>query len=145
MYRNEDLLIVAAAQQMSFGISGTTAGSGSLDDEQTAVMLGVKGDLSNVKLFGQYHRVENDLSSGDQEMDTITTGASIPAGPGKALVAYAISETTTSSGQTERGTYALGYDYIVNESVDVYANYYNDDPDNAGTGSTYGVGMRYRF
>lgn len=145
IYRNEGVMVVAAAQQVAFGITGTTAGSGSLDDQQTAVMLGANGDLGDIKLFGQYHRVENNLQSGDQEVDTITTGASIPAGPGKALAAYAYSDTATSSGQTERGTYAVGYDYIVNKSVDVYANYYNDDPDNADDGTTYGVGMRYRF
>ena len=46
---------------------------------------------------------------------------------------------------TERKTWTVGYDWIINEQFDVYANYMNDDVDDLGDGDTYGVGARFKF
>lgn len=142
VYRGGGLTATVAGQQMNYGLIGSDAGP--LDDTHTAYLLGAAYDFEVVTVYGQYQRVENDRDAGDEEADTFTTGVSVPAGPGKVLAAYAQTDTETDTADTERTSYAVGYDYILSSRTDVYANYFHDEVEDQD-GATYGVGVRHRF
>ncbi|RYF26985.1 MAG: porin [Comamonadaceae bacterium] len=90
------------------------------------------------------------LSYGEKKIDDTTNtkgktyqiGASAPLGQGKVLVEWVKTEWSFN---TERKTFALGYDYNLSKRTDVYAMYLNDKYTGLNNGNSLGVGVRHRF
>ncbi|MCQ6262747.1 porin [Alcanivorax sp. MM125-6] len=158
VYRNGGLMLTAAAHSVKqgalnsgdspgFGESGGLAaiGGGAFSvTDQDAYLVGASYDFEVIKVYGMFHSLDTDTTTGDVDVDTYQGGVDIPVGPGSVLASYANSDFEGDI-DTERKTWTVGYDWIVNEQFDVYANYMNDDVDDLGDGDTYGVGARFKF
>ncbi len=158
VYRAGGLMLTAAAHSVKQGAlnSGDSPGFGeggglaaigggvfSVTD-QDAYLVGASYDFQVVKVYGMYHSLDTDTTVGDVDVDTYQGGVSVPAGPGSILAAYAKSEFDGEV-DAERKTWTVGYDWVINDQLDVYANYMNDDIDTLGDGDSYGVGTRLKF
>lgn len=151
VYRNGGFMGTVAGHSVDEGAldSGDSAGfgeGGAIPNAigQDAYMAGVSYDFSVVKLFGMYQDLETETQTGDVDIDTVQAGFSIPAGPGSVLGSYAVSDYSGEI-DDERTTWTVGYDWVLNDNVDIYANFMNDDFDELGDGNTYGVGTRLKF
>lgn len=115
-------------------------------DTQTAGLFGASYDLGIVKLYGQYMKMKTTAATaGDTEWKTYQIGASVPVGKGAILISYAHTDITSST-DSNRKTYAIGYDYTINKKVDLYAVYNQDDLSMASTtGNEVAFGGRFQF
>jgi len=115
-------------------------------DTQTAGLIGASYDLGSIKLFAQYMKMKTEaVSAGNTEWKTYQLGASVPVGKGDILVSYAHTDITSST-DSDRKTYALGYDYTINKKVDLYAVFTQDDLSTASsTGNELAFGGRFQF
>nr|WP_238401193.1 porin [Alloalcanivorax marinus] len=158
VYRNGGLMLTAAAHSVKqgalnsgdspgFGESGGLAAIGggvfSVTD-QDAYLVGASYDFQVIKVYGMFHSLDTDTTTGSVDVDTYQGGVDIPVGPGSVLASYASSDFEGDI-DTERNTWTVGYDWIINDQFDVYANFMNDDIDDLGDGDTYGVGARFKF
>ncbi|AFT69637.1 putative porin transmembrane protein [Alloalcanivorax dieselolei B5] len=149
VYRNGPVLATVAAQRIREGAlnSGGGAGErGALPDatDQDAWMAGLAYDFGVMTVFGQYQALSTDTLAGDVDVDSYAAGVAVPAGPGALLASYAHSDYRGVM-DDERDTWSVGYDYIVNKQLDLYAMYLHDDQQRVGSGKTYGVGARFKF
>jgi len=114
-------------------------------DTQTAGLLGASYDFGMMKLFAQYQKMKTTAAIGDTEWKTYQVGASIPAGKGSVLISYAHTDIT-SAADSDRKTFAIGYDYTLNTKVDLYTVLNQDDPStSSNSGNTLAFGGRFRF
>lgn len=114
---------------------------------QGAFQAGAAYDLEFAKFFVTYQNVENNVVTGNYEVNSGQVGVSAPIGPGKAMVSYARSKSSSNAngGGIRRTTWALGYDYPLSKRTNVYAAYMNDKVSGESTGDTAGVGIRMKF
>ena len=158
VFRHGGLMLTAAAHSVKqgalnsgdspgFGESGGLASLGggvfSVTD-QDAYLAGASYDFEVVKVYGMVHRLETDTTAGDVDVDTYQGGVAVPAGPGSVLASYAASDFDGEI-DTKRKTWTVGYDWLINDAFDVYANFMHDDIDDLGDGDSYGVGARFKF
>jgi len=115
-------------------------------DTQTAGLLGASYDLGVAKLFAQYQKMKTTAATaGDTDWKTYQIGASVPAGKGSIQVSYAHTDITSGT-DSDRKTYAVGYDYTINKQVDLYTVFNRDDPSTASSaGDTLAFGGRFQF
>lgn len=111
---------------------------------QKAWMLGGSYDLTVAKLFATYGQTSHDIDLQDK---TVSLGASVPAGPGKVLVAWAQTDRNGAAvgADQKRDTASVGYDYDLSKRTDLYANFMNDKVSGQSSGNSFGVGVRHRF
>ena len=165
VYRDGGLVATAGFHYVDLN----TVGGIDIDDvgpggDHLAAIAGLSYDFGVVQVFGQYQYVDYDLDNENEnesfDLNTVTAGVSIPAGPGSVLAAVAYSdatrlETVDADGDPtayfvegeDRTTFALGYDYPINDQVTAYATYFRDDVDEDAldAGQTFAAGMQYRF
>jgi predicted porin len=111
--------------------------------QQTAWLVGGGYDLKAVKLFGTYGQTSHDVNLNDK---TYSLGASIPAGGGKVMLAWAETKRTgTGFADTRRDTVSLGYDYNLSKRTDLYAVLMNDKVKGFDSGNSLGAGVRHSF
>lgn len=115
-------------------------------DTQTAGLVGASYDLGSVKLFAQYMKMKTTAATaGNTDWKTYQLGASVPMGKGSILVSYAHTDITSTT-DSDRKTFAVGYDYTLNKKVDLYAVFNQDDPSTASsTGNEVAFGGRFQF
>ncbi|MHB8455448.1 MAG: porin [Acidiferrobacterales bacterium] len=117
-------------------------------NSQKSGLLGASYDFGVAKLFGEFQKMTNSAPTGKWDQTLGQVGASVSMGSGDVLVSYA---RTTGTGlfTFHRDTAALGYDFNVSKSLDVYVAYLHDKVSDttkgAGTGDTVGVGGRLKF
>lgn len=115
-----------------------------LEPAQKVLFVGASYDFKITKLFATFNLTRNDGS----ELRTYTyhVGASTPLGPGRLNASYVWTRNDRRSlADFNRATAGVGYSYNLSRRTDVYANYLYDKLSNAGTGNTFGVGMRHKF
>lgn len=111
---------------------------------QGIAQVGMTYDLKFLKFYGQYMYTQNEQDVGSWHVNTLQGGVSAPIGLGSAMASYVYSRDGGGLNQTH-STWAVGYDYRLSKSTDVYAAYMYDHYDNMSTGMTYGVGLRTKF
>ena len=154
VYRDGGLVATAGFHYVDLNTVGGIDPAG----DHLAAIVGASYDFGVVQVFGQYQYVDYDLDEENDnqsfDLNTVTAGVSIPAGPGSVLAAVAYSDATrltddnTDIGEgEERTTFAVGYDYPINDQVTAYATYFRDDVDEDAldAGQTFAAGMQYRF
>lgn len=111
---------------------------------QTAWMVGGSYDLKAAKLFATYGQTSHDIDLDDK---TTSLGATVPAGPGKFLAAWAQTKRsgTAIGADQKRNTTSIGYDYDMSRRTDLYAVFMNDRITAQNNGNSFGVGIRHRF
>ncbi|MBM7332763.1 MAG: porin [Alcanivorax sp.] len=149
IYRQGGLVATVAATRVREGTLNNGGGAGERGNipgatDQDAAMAGLSYNFGVATLYGQYMTLETDTTAGDVDTDTWQAGVAVPVGPGNALASYANSDFSGAV-DYERNTWSAGYDYVVSSQLDLYAMYLHDDIDDVGTGSTYGVGARFKF
>ncbi|SEK98311.1 Outer membrane protein (porin) [Roseateles sp. YR242] len=117
--------------------NGTTA-----VDDTTAWLGSVSYDLSVVKLFGQYAKVDNTTRNIDYKL--YEAGVAVPVGNGKVLAQY--GQISPSAGG-KRKTITVGYDHSLSKRTDAYVVAMSDKVEGItnGNGYSYSVGIRHRF
>lgn len=118
--------------------------SGLVAARQNAWMVGGSYDLTAAKLFATFGRTMHDIDLSDKIW---SLGATVPAGNGKILVAWARTQRDGAAvGEEEkRSTASVGYDYDLSKRTDLYAVYMNDRITDRSSGDSVGVGIRHRF
>jgi predicted porin len=118
--------------------------SGLFASRQTAWMVGGNYNLTAVKLFASYGQTSHDI---DLEDKTLSLGASVPAGSGRFLAAWAQTKRSGAAVVTDRkrNTASLGYVHDMSKRTDVYAVMMNDKITAQRAGTSFGLGMRHRF
>lgn len=111
---------------------------------QRAVLVGAAYDFQFLKLFGQYQHIQNNIVTGNINVNTGQLGVSVPLAGGKVLASYAYSKSNGAS-DVSRNTWAVGYDYSLSKRTDVYVAYLNDKISGLSAGNTFGTGIRLRF
>lgn len=111
---------------------------------QKAWMIGGSYDLKLAKLFATYGQTSHNIDVEDQ---TLSLGASVPAGPGRVQAAWAQTQREGSAfgAEQKRTTTTVGYNYDLSKRTDLYAVYMNDRITNQDNGNSFGVGVRHRF
>jgi len=114
-------------------------------DTQTAGLLGASYDFGMMKLFAQYQKMKTMAMVGNTEWKTYQVGASIPAGKGSVMLSYAHTDITSAL-DSDRKTYAIGYDYNLDKKIDLYTVFNQDDPStSSSSGNTLAFGGRFKF
>lgn len=123
---------------------GPAFATGQTAARQTAWMVGGSYDLSAAKLFATYGQTAHDIDLQDK---TLSLGASVPAGQGKVLAAWAQTRRSGAAvgADQKRNTVSAGYDYDLSKRTDLYAICMNDKITGQSSGNSVGVGMRHRF
>jgi predicted porin len=118
--------------------------SGLFAARQTAWMIGGAYDFTAVKLFATYGQTSHDIDFADK---TVSVGASMPAGNGKVLAAWAQTKRdgVAIGADQKRNTASLGYDYNLSKRTDLYAVIMNDKITNQNNGNSFAAGIRHRF
>lgn len=146
LYFNGPLALTAFYHnvQVNNPVAAAPGGIQGLAARQTAWMLGGSYDLSKAKLFATYGRTSHDIDFTDK---TLSLGASIAAGPGKVLAAWAQTKRSSAAAgmDLKRNTASVGYDYDLSKRTDLYAIYMNDRVTNLSNANSLGVGVRHRF
>jgi len=121
---------------------GSSVGFGA--SRQKAWMVGGSYDLNMAKLFATYGQTSHNVDLDDK---TLSLGASVPAGKGKFLAAWAQTkrEGVVVGADQKRTTASVGYDYDLSKRTDVYAVYMNDRITGQNSGNSFGLGVRHRF
>jgi predicted porin len=127
----------------TFGLGGAyPAGT-----TQNTTRLGVSYDFNPVKVFFQAQRNSTEQPAlAELTLDTYQLGASVVAGQGSFLGAYA-----HTGGVADHKTFSLGYDYNLSKRTDLYALYMDDKaaafivPGNSYTNNSFSVGVRHHF
>jgi predicted porin len=110
---------------------------------QNVYQGGAALDLTVVKVFAQYQRVDNNNHVHD---DTAQIGMSVPVATGTLLASWAYTRRDLSvSGTKVWNTAAFGYVQPLSKRTSVYATYLYDKVSAAGSGSGFGVGVRQQF
>ena len=118
----------------------------SLDDNQSAMLLGVSYDFGSAKVFGQFHTMETEAGGATTEYDTIQLGVSIPAGEDGKILISAVNTDISAAADSDRKTFAIGYNKNLTKKVDLYAVLYSDDKSAIDDkASTMAFGGRFRF
>lgn len=131
--------VALGAQQVKVGPAVTAA-----EPSQKTFFAGASYDFKVTKVFGTYVQTRNDGT--ELRTHTYQIGASTPIGAGKLNASYAWTKNDQRvAADFRRATAAVGYSYFLSKRTDVYANYLYDKLSNAGTGNTFGVGMRHKF
>ena len=144
-YRQGGLMVTLAGHSIKDGAINAGGDPGALGaDSQDAWLLGLSYDLGPVQVFGMYQALETGTATGDIDTDTAQAGVAVPVGQGKAMASYAHTDYSGAR-DTERNTWAVGYSYPFNTSLDMYAAFLRDDLKDTGDGNTYGIGARFRF
>lgn len=137
--------------------NGTTGG-----EKQKTLMGGAAYDFGFAKLFAQIARIDDkDISGSENKFWSL--GASVPAGPGSVLLAYAqnkIEDDEGGSGTAKRKIGTLGYNYPLSKRTDITAAVMRDEQTAGGIvvfqspglvaapegkGTSYGVNIRHKF
>ncbi len=120
----------------------TLGGAYPVGTKQKVSQLGASYDFAPVKLFLQYQHTETTLTAvAETKLNTLQAGATVAAGQGNFMLSYA-----KTGGVLDHKTYALGYDYNLSKSTDIYTAYMNDkELLYAYAISSFGVGVRHRF
>ncbi|WP_136417024.1 porin [Herbaspirillum sp. ST 5-3] len=111
---------------------------------QTAWMVGGSYDLKAAKLFATYGQTSHNIDLDDK---TVSLGATVPAGQGKIMAAWAQTKRTGTAigADQKRNTTSVGYDYDLSKRTDLYAVFMNDRITSQNNGNSFGVGVRHRF
>lgn len=116
---------------------------------QDALIVGGSYDFGMAKLFANYQFIEEDRrDANDRETNTYHLGASVKAGPGSVLGAYANSKTKQSgTADIKHDTWAIGYLYPMSKRTDIYLNYFYDERKGGAVSKDQvaGLGIRHRF
>jgi predicted porin len=118
--------------------------SGQFAARQTAWMVGGAYDFKAVKLFATYGQSSHDIDLDDK---TYSLGASVPAGNGKFMAAWAQTKRSgvAIGADQKRNTASVGYDYDLSKRTDLYAIAMNDKITSQRSGNSFGVGIRHSF
>lgn len=115
-----------------------------LEPAQKVLFAGASYDFKVVKVFATFNLTKNEGS----ELRTYTyhVGASAPVGPGRLNASYVWTKNDRRTlADFNRATAGIGYNYNFSKRTDVYASYLYDKLSTAGTGNTFGVGLRHKF
>ncbi|MBB2919637.1 porin [Cupriavidus alkaliphilus] len=138
-YQNGPLDLAVGGNHTKTGAAITA-----LEPSQKVLFTGASYDFKVLKLFGTFNMTKN----GRSEVRTYTyqAGVSAPLGPGRLNASYAWTRNDRRTlDDFNRTTAAIGYSYDLSKRTDVYANYLYDKLTTAGTGNTFGVGLRHKF
>lgn len=111
---------------------------------QTALQAAASWDFNGTRLYGQYQRIADSITTGNLTTNGFQVGISVPVGAGHVLASFVRSKTSGGSG-VSRNTLAAGYDYNLSKRTDVYTAILADRATDMSSGLTYGVGIRTRF
>ena len=115
-------------------------GTGQYNADTTAWQLGGSYSVAPFKLYGQYGSTDN--KSTDNTVKLVALGGDWTIGSGKVLLQWSKLSPDVGAGTK---TLSFGYDHNLSKRTDVYAVYMNEKLAGAGTGNSYGVGVRHRF
>jgi predicted porin len=109
---------------------------------------GISYDFNPVKVFFQADRNSTDVPHlANLALDTYQIGATVAAGQGSILAAYA-----HTNGSADHKTFSIGYDYNMSKRTDLYTAYMNDKAagfvdavGNSYTNTSFSVGIRHHF
>lgn len=118
--------------------------SGLFAARQKAWMLGGSYDFKAIKVFATYGQTSHDIDFDDK---TTSMGASVPAGTGRILAAWAQTKRSgiAIGAEQKRNTTSVGYVYDLSKRTDVYAVAMNDRITRQNNGNSFGLGVRHRF
>ncbi|GAB7544005.1 porin [Cupriavidus sp. 8B] len=138
-YQNGPIDLAVGGNYVKFGTAVTPT-----EPAQKVLFAGASYDFKVTKLFLTYIQTRNDGS--DLRTHTYHVGASTPLGPGRLNASYVWTKNDQNTASDfHRATAGIGYSYFLSKRTDVYANYLYDKLSNAGTGNTFGVGLRHKF
>lgn len=139
-YFSGPLAAAATWQRVRNGAFGTPAGWA----RQETWQLGASYDLTAVKLFGQFSRVQTvaTLKTGS---DLWGMGATVPLGSGRVLLQYGAADADLLSSKVNNRTLSVGYNLLLSKRTDVYAVAMRDSLTSRTTGNSAAIGMRTRF
>lgn len=131
---------------VAIGGNHTKVGSAitALEPSQKVLFAGASYNFKVLKLFGSFNMTKN----GGSELRTYTyqAGISAPLGPGQLNASYVWTKNDRRTlDDFNRATAGIGYSYNFSKRTDVYANYLYDKLSTAGTGNSFGVGLRHKF
>ncbi|WP_198969276.1 porin [Xylophilus sp. ASV27] len=108
--------------------------------------LGASYDLKFIKLYAQMISTRLSSPTSDVDLDTVTVGGALPAGPGKILASYGqTSRSQTRQAEVKRRTLSLAYDYNLSRRTDLYFVFMHDALTSTSSGNGYAAGIRHRF
>ncbi len=138
VYDQGPLYASAAAQRTGYGpgITSTTT-------HQNAYFVGGTYKFPYFSLSASFDRAlayPSGLST-----KTWQAGISVPIGISSIGASWAHTALSTPTGDRHRDTAGLTYDYPLSKRTDAYLSYLYDKLSTAGTGNSFGVGLRHRF
>ncbi len=142
-YFGDALSFTVAAQKVKNATGAIPAVYAGFENQQS-LQGGIAYDFKVVKLFAQAAKVKTDATT-ETSTKIYQLGASVPIGPGKALVQYGHAKADFGTSEATNKTLTVGYDYFVSKRTDLYAIYVNDRFTGVSNGNTYAAGMRFRY
>ncbi|WP_207005023.1 porin [Trinickia mobilis] len=138
VYDQGPLYASAAAQRTGYGPGITTAIT-----HQNAYFLGGTYRFEYVSLSASFdHTLAYPVGV---STNTWQAGFAIPIGTSSVAVSWARTDLSAAAGDRHRDTAGLTYDYLLSKRTDTYVSYLYDKLSTAGTGNSFGVGLRHRF
>lgn len=109
--------------------------------DTTSWQLAGSYDLSAVKLYAQYGKVDNDTTKFEYKLTDF--GLTAPVGAdGTFRAQYGLLKPQSGA---KRTTLTLGYTHNLSKRTELYGAWMSDKLSNTSTGSNYSVGVRHKF
>ncbi|MFM0501487.1 porin [Paraburkholderia caffeinilytica] len=144
-YTNGSFSAAFSFQRARYSIApGDLAASIAGFSQQTAYLAAASYNFGLFKLSALVQRIEDSISSGDQNSNSGELGVQIPVGVGAVLASYMYTKSK-GRGDPFRKTWAVGYDYPLSKRTDMYVAYLNDSATRLSSGYNAGAGIRTRF
>ncbi|MET3494632.1 porin [Variovorax boronicumulans] len=146
--RNLNLTVNYAAGNFAAAVSVQQARTGpgftTTISRQDAAFIGASYDFKVVQVYGQLQRTRTpDIRT---TADTAQLGAAVPVGPGRFMASVARTQRKVEPAtETNRTTWAVGYDHFLSKRTDLYAVYMRDRITGFDSSGSVGVGVRHRF
>ena len=112
-------------------------------DHQSVYHAGASYEFDVVRLYGQVGRVRTEATTA-QRTTLYQVGAVAPIAAGFLMASVGQSKEHGSL-DTTRTTYAMGYDYFLSKTTDVYAVAMHDQASRVKSANTVAAGLRLRF
>lgn len=144
MYFKDGLGLMAFWQRTEVNSSGSFQNNiFTANKAAEASGLGASYDAKVAKVFATY--TKTDAQSANIEGATTQVSALVPAGHGKVMAQYAVSNFKQSGVAKDVKEWAVGYDYNLSKRTDVYATIGRASVTGLTDGQTVGAGLRHRF
>ncbi|MBN3732986.1 MULTISPECIES: porin [unclassified Burkholderia] len=138
VYDQGPLYASAVAQRTGYGPGFTPVTS-----HQNVYFVGVTYKFQYLSLSASFDRTLTYPSG--RSTKTWQTGFSIPIGVSSIGASWARTDLSAATTHQHRDTAGLTYNYPLSKRTDTYLSYLYDKLSTAGTGNTFGVGLRHRF